>query len=83
MFEGSKCITLLLHWNNSPVSAVVINEGDPIFVAMSGLDRQWTMDIRVNQLERSGGSVRCLFGDIRPVLLASNARFTDRIWSAS
>ena len=35
VFEGSKCITLLLHWNNSPVSAVVINEGDPVFVAMS------------------------------------------------
>ena len=44
---------------HSPVSAVVINEGDPILVAMSGLDRQWTLDIRVDQLERSSGSVRC------------------------
>ena len=54
VLEGSKCITLLLQWNYSPVSAVVINEGDPILVAMSRLDRQWTMDIRVDQGKRPG-----------------------------
>ena len=30
LLECSKCITLLLQWINSSVSAVVINEGDPV-----------------------------------------------------
>ena len=57
LLECSKCITLLLQWINSPVSAVVINEGDPVSVAMSGLDRQRTMDISVYELKRCSSSV--------------------------
>ena len=82
LLECTKCITLLPKWKDSPESAIIINEDDPVLVAMSGLDREWTMKVRVDQLKWGSCSVGCKFGDIGPVLLACNAGLTDRIWSS-
>ena len=82
LLECTKCITLLPKWRDSPEPAIIINKDDPVLVAMSGLDREWAMKVRVDQLKWSSCSVRCKFGDIGPVLLACNAGLTDRIWSS-
>ena len=48
LLECTKCITLLPKWKDSPEPAIVINEDDPVLVAMSGLDREWAMKVRVD-----------------------------------
>ena len=82
LLECTKCITLFPKWRDSPEPAIIINKDDPVLVAMSGLDREWAMKVRVDQLKWSSCSVGCKSGDIGPVLLACNARLTDRIWSS-
>ena len=78
--ECKECLTLCPERNGHLELGPIINEGDPVLEPRVGLNRERTMQVRVNQATNASSGVTSR-GKWIGVHLASKTRLTDRIWS--
>ena len=80
-FECVKHTALMRKRDNGPVSARIANERYPIAPSLSSSNRQWAMNIGMDKLEWSAGSMRRSLWNRTSVQLTSEAWFANRIRS--